>query len=446
MIPSSQVFDQSTMTALLEHDPLVAEYRAFFVLLDWSVVQRWQAQRSPFSGSHGHPLSAYLKAFLIRIKEGLSYTTQLRAFLEKHPLLVIELGFQLVLDASQPYGFDVEATLPTRFWLGEKLRQLDRDLLTELLASTGRALQAEIPGLGETVAFDVKHLYAWVKDNNERTYVPDRYDKTRRLAGDPDCRLGVKRSTNQEQPDGSTEEKKELLWGYGSGVAAATVADYGDVVLAEYTQPFNEGDVTYFRPLYRQTVATLEQYPTHVTADAAFDAWYVYECAVRHCGIGAVPLNAHSATSLPRDADATPRCAKGLRMIPTYQFHHTYGYRAQRFRCPLLCPEPTGATCDHEQFAKGKGCVKDVNWELGGIQRVTLDRAGPLYHAIYTQRTCCERINSQAKELGIEHPKVHNGRSVANLNTLIYLVINVRALQRAKSINAGLLSFQKGIR
>ncbi len=152
MIPSSHLFDQTTMAALLEHDPLVADYRAFFALYDWSVVERWQAQRSAWCGTHGHPLGAYLKAFLLRVQEGLRYTTQLRAFLVKHPLLVIELGFQLVLDASQPYGFDVEATLPTRFWLGEKLRLLDRGLLTELLAGTVRALHDEIPGLGETVA------------------------------------------------------------------------------------------------------------------------------------------------------------------------------------------------------------------------------------------------------------------------------------------------------
>lgn len=445
MIPSSHLFDQSTMAALLAHDPLVAEYRAFFSCFDWSVVEAWQARLSS-RGRPAHPASAYLKAFLIRITEGLRYTKQLRAFLVKHPLLVIELGFDLVLDPTQPYGFDVEQTLPCRYWLGEKLRQLDRGLLTDLLAATVQALQAAIPGLGEIVAFDVKHLYAWVKENNERAYVPDRYDKTQCLKGDPDCKLGVKRSTNQEQPDGSTEEKKELLWGYGSGVAAATTADYGDVVLAEYTQPFNAGDVTYFRPLYQQTVLALGQFPTHVTADAAFDAWYVYEAPARHGGIAAVPLNQHSHTSFGRAADGTPRCEQGFLMQPTYQFDHTYGYRAQRFRCPLLFPEQTGATCQHDQFAKGKGCVKDVNWELGGIQRVTLDRDGPLYHAIYTQRTCCERINSQAKELGIERPKVHNGQSVANLNTLIYLVINVRALQRAKSINAGLLSTPQGVR
>jgi hypothetical protein len=64
-----------------------------------------------------------------------------------------------------------------------------------------------------------------VKENNERVSVKERYDKTRTPAADPDCKLGVKRSTNQEQPDGSTQEKKELIWGYGSGDAAATTAD-----------------------------------------------------------------------------------------------------------------------------------------------------------------------------------------------------------------------------
>ncbi len=438
MIPSSALFDQSTMTHLLEHDPIVADYRALFSLFDWSLVEHWQQQRSS-RGRPSHPEIAYLKAFLVRLNEGLIYTCQLRDFLLKHPLLVLDLGFHLHLDPTAAYGFDVERTLPCRFWLGEKLRQLDQSLLQDLLHATVTALQDEIPGLGETVAFDVKHIYAWVKENNERAYVHERYDKTKQLAGDPDCTLGVKRSSNQEQPDGSTKVKKEYIWGYGSGVAAATTPDYGDVVLAESTQPFNETDVTYFRPLYTQTVLALNGFPTNVTADAAFDAWYVYERAARHGGIGAVPLNQHAHPVYQRTTDGTPICPHGLQMQPTFQFQHTNGYRAQRFRCPLYVPEKTGETCDHEQFVKGCGCVKDVNWEIGGKMRVSLDRTAPLYKAIYTQRTCCERINSQAKELGIERPRVRNGQSVTNLNTLIYLLINARALNRAKSINRGLL-------
>ncbi len=71
--------------------------------------------------------------------------------------------------------------------------------------------------------------------------------------------------------------------------------------------------------------------------------------------------------------------------------------------------------------------------------RAMLDRESPLYKIIYNRRTACERINSQAQALGIERPKVRNIHSVRNLNTLTYLVINVRALQKAKSINKGLL-------
>ncbi len=472
MIPVSDLFDQSTLAALLEHDPLVQDYRAFFALFEWSLVEDWQAHRSS-RGRPSHPESAYLKAFLLRIREGMSSTSQLRRFLLKHPLLVIELGFHLQLDPSIPYGFDAEQTLPCAQWLREKLRTLDQGLLQQLLHATVTALQAEIPGLGETVAFDVKHIYAWVKENNERVYVKDRYDKTQRLAGDPDCRLGVKRSSNQDaslesgqpqepstqaQMQSSTahtrnkllhqdppqkaqpsKEKKEYIWGYGSGVAAATDPVYGDVVLAEYTLPFNEGDVTYYRPLFQRTVVALNQFPTSVTADAAFDYWYVYETVAHRHGIAAIPLNNHGHDEVPRDPDGTPHCWAGLRMHPAYQFQHTNGFRAQRFRCPLLFPTRTGQTCAHAQFAKGKGCVKDPNWEKGGLMRALLDRSGPLYHAVYTQRTACERINSQAQALGIERPKVRNGQSVKNLNTLIYLVINVRALAKAKSINKGLL-------
>ena len=72
--------------------------------------------------------------------------------------------------------------------------------------------------------------------------------------------------------------------------------------------------------------------------------------------------------------------------------------------------------------------------------RVTLDRDGPLYHSIYNQRTSTERINSHSKALGLERPKVRNIHSVRTLNTLTYLVINAQALQRARTINASLLT------
>ena len=68
--------------------------------------------------------------------------------------------------------------------------------------------------------------------------------------------------------------------------------------------------------------------------------------------------------------------------------------------------------------------------------RAELDRQSDAYKALYRQRTAAERINSQATALGIERPRVRNRASVRVLNTLTYLVINARALQRARSLNA----------
>ena len=248
------------MTARLEHDPVVAEYRAFFALFAWSLVDDWQAQHS-VRARPAHQISASLKAFLIRQKEGFASTPELRHFLLIHPLLVIELGFQLVLDPSAPYGFAVEATLPCRYWFTHKLAHVDPHLLQARLAATVQALQAEIPGLGGTVAFDVKHLYAWVRENTPQVYVKGSFNVSYICKGDPDCRLGVKKSskqasddtsdhqpadasktrTHQEQAHGSktksTKKKQVSLFGYGTGVAACTDPVSGDSVLAECTLP-----------------------------------------------------------------------------------------------------------------------------------------------------------------------------------------------------------------
>ena len=471
MLPYSHVFDQRTLALMVDHDAIVQRYRALFALIEWQVLP--DAAPDPSRpGKRPHPESAYIKALFIKINESFEYCSQLRRFLLEHPLLVLALGFRPVLNRNLPYGFDVQRTVPSERWLREKQRTLDHHHLQDLFHASVHALQEEIPGLGEVVAIDVKHQYAWVRENNLRESIKDRFCKERQPRGDPDCRLGVKSSSHQEQPDGSTKERpsrtnshgrvgvksrtkqeqpagstkerKEYLWGYGSGIATATTPDYGDMVFADLTQGFNESDVSYFLRLYLQTVAVLGFFPLHFTADAAYDAWYVYQTCAHREGIMAIPLNLHGHEEVPRDRDGVPLCPIGLRMHPTYHFLHTNGYHAQRYRCPLLFPQRTGETCEHEQFTKDKGCVKDINIEQGGLMRVMLDRSAPLYRAVYRQRTSAERINSQSKAHCIERPKVRQGDSVKRLNTLTYLVINIKALARARAINASLLTPKLG--
>ncbi len=40
-------------------------------------------------------------------------------------------------------------------------------------------------------------------------------------------------------------------------------------------------------------------------------------------------------------------------------------------------PLRTDETYDHEQWKRGKGCIKDINIEAGSIMRVMLDRTSP---------------------------------------------------------------------
>ena len=195
MIPTSVLFDHSTLTLLYEHDPVVQRYRAFFALFDWCLLPERDASRL-WPGPRPHPLCAYVKALLVKLCEQKPYVTQLRRFLVEHPLLVLEVGFRPVLDPSKPYGFDVERTVPCDRRLRHMQQTLDHCLLQDLLHGTVHALQQEIPGLGETIAVDVKHLYAWVQENNPRESMLDRYCKDRQPTGDPNCRVGVKRSTN----------------------------------------------------------------------------------------------------------------------------------------------------------------------------------------------------------------------------------------------------------
>ena len=434
MVSLPPALAQPGLAGVLAHDPVVQRYRALFALLDWAQVPERDAQR-PWPGRWPHPEAAYVKALLVKVCQGLAYVTDLRAFLVEHPPLVLALGFRPVPDAAQPYGFDVERTVPCARWLRHKQQALDPAVLRALLGETVRALQGEIPGLGETVAVDVKHIYAWVAENNPKAYVADRHAAGHQPAGDPDCRLGLKRRSNQADPAQPTPARAEWVWGYGTGVVAATDPAYGDVVLAELTQPFDQQDGSYYHPLHRQASAALGRPPTNVAADAAFDAWHIYQTCAEAGGIAAIPLNArgHPAPRLgPRGYHLCPR---GLEMAPAWSYRDREGFRAQEQRCPLLFPRPTGEHCDHEQFAKGRGCKKSVNIEAGGRQRVALDRRSAAYRAIYRQRTAAERINSQAVALGIERPKVRNLRSVATRNTLTFLVINAPALARARARN-----------
>jgi len=336
-------------------------------------------------------------------------------------------------------------------------------VLQDLLADTVRLIRAELSErgvkTGECISLDTKHILAWVKENNPKAYVENHFDKTQQPAGDPDCKLGCKRRHNRRKAGSepavtSTPTKNpvpaklvsvgEFYWGYGSGIVVTKVPAWGEFVLADLTQTFDKGDTTYFFPLMSVTEQRLGFRPRFGTFDAAFDAWYVYAHFHREDdpdAFAAVPFAEKRASTTTRrqfNPEGLPICAAELpmplKMTFTDRTRSIIEHQRGKYVCPLRFPQPTGQVCPkaHKQWAKG-GCTVDMPTSIGARLRHTLDRESQIYKAIYKQRTAVERINSQAKELGIERPYLRSGSAIANQNTLIYILINLRFLQRIRN-------------
>jgi hypothetical protein len=411
-------------------------------LLDWEKLPATLADRK--QGERLVPLAAYIGAYLVRLEQQIPTFGALRRFLADHPGLIWALGFPQTGFAGRHQSFDPEQSLPSQAHFSRKMGSLPNELLQELIdgqvAWFGQRLGADF---GQTVSLDTKHILAWVKENNPKTFIKEgRFDKTQQPAGDADCKLGCKRRRNQATPtkEGQPVSEKvsigEYYWGYASGVAATKLPGVGEFVLAELTQTFDFGDSTYFLPLMAQVEARLGFRPCYGTADAAFDAWYVYDYFHNpaHNGFAAVPLRQMKQGHRSFAQDGLPLCQAGLAMPLTATFTNRTSlvqHQRGRFACPLLLPEPTGEVCPigHPKWPDG-GCKLVMPTAPGARIRYQLDRESAHYKAVYQQRTAVERIFSQAVALGIERPKLRNQLAIANQNTLIYILINLRAMQR----------------
>ena len=430
--------------------------------LDWghfperNLQRRWRQPAISYA--------AFAAACLVKLNEALESMGDLRRYLVEHPDLISLLGFPVVRSKSHPRHFDPDASLPTTRHLTRMLRQIPNQALQFLLANSvcliRLALREHHIEVGECVSLDTKHILAWVKENNPKAYVEDRFDKTKQPPGDPDCKLGCKRRHNhkarqplgQEPPvtpttnplSGEKIPLGEFYWGYGSGVVVAKAPGWGELVLAELTQTFDQADISYFFPLMEITEQRLGFRPRFGTFDAAFDAWYVYAYFHRDDdpeAFAAVPFSEKGGYKIKGrqfSPEGLPLCSAGLPMPLqlTYTDRTTCLIEHERgkYVCPLRYPQLSADACpvNHENWAK-KGCTVMMPTSIGARLRYTLDRESEPYKAIYKQRTATERINSQAKALGIERPHIRNGQAIANQNTLIYILINLRLLQRIRN-------------
>ena len=456
--PCPLIHPHAPLPAWVADDPVVQKYRALLGDLPWHQFPERPTDR-PWPGPAPEPRAPFAAAYLIKLHEDKRFMSDLRTYLVEHPALVYWLGFARVADSTAPHGFNVRATVPTRRHFSTVLRALPNAALAFLLDATVQSLQATLPpnqqaSFGDVIAGDTQALLAWVAENNPKQYIKEgRLDKTRQPAGDPDCKLGVKKSRNtaphdadgsdhptpttDAQPASRLQVGVDIFWGYASGVVATRLPDGTEVVLAERTRPFNESDPSYFHPLMAQVEARLGRKPRFGTWDAAYDAHYVHDYFHQAGGFAAVPFNpGKKGADRTFAPDGTPQCAAQLPMTIPFTYQHRTGlvpHVREKYRCPLLFPTATGESCPiADAHWDNGGCTTTIAAGAGARLRHQLDRASNAYQELYALRTMVERINSQAEALDMLHPKLRSGRAIANRNTLTYVLINLRALARIR--------------
>lgn len=453
--------EHQQLPSFVQESSVALHYLQWLGRLDWQHFPE-RSERTPddqqWRGPDPQAMAPYVAAFLIKVDRQLPHMADLRQFLVEHPALTWVLGFPLHPSDHYPWGFDVEASLPSHHHFTRLLHNLPNPSLQFLLSSSLRLIEKELPAdlnFGDEISLDTKHILAWVRENNPKEFIKGgRFHKEKQPKGDPDCRVGFKANGNQvkqkadalvpsEHPTPTTDalpgshvQPGDYLWGYASGIVATKIPDWGEFVLAEFTQPFDQSEVSYFFPLMQQVEARLGKRPRFAALDAAFDAFYVYEyfhpVDPTQPGFAAVPLRCPETRRF--DANGLPLCAAGLPMPlkSTYMDRsHLIPHQCGRYACPLRFPTKTADACPvhHDAWANA-GCLTTMATSIGARIRYQLDREGKEFQRIYKQRTATERVNSQAVELGIERPKLRNQRSIANQNTLIYMIINLRALDR----------------
>jgi hypothetical protein len=424
----------------------------------WNQFSERNLQR--FWGQIAIPYTAFSAACLIKLEENLVSMGDLRRYLVEHPAFIWLLGFPLVPSSKYPCGFDPSASLPTQRHLTQMLRDIPNPSLQFLLEQSMALLLAEFAALGrqvgECISLDTKHIIAWVKENNPKAYVPERFNKNKQPVGDPDCKLGCKRKHNRQVTEPQITPDKlavpartisigEYYWGYGSGVVVVKVPEWGEFVLAEKTQTFDKPDVSYFFPLMQQTEQRLGFRPRFGSFDAAFDAFYVYEYFHRpddSQAFAAVPFSEKGGYKHRKfSPEGLPICTAGLPMPLLFTYTDRTVTIVEHERGKYVCPffskgvkyKFIKQNCPiHHKNARKGGCTATMPTSIGARLRYSLDRQSQLYKEVYNQRSATERINSQAVNLGIERPHFRNGNAITNLNTLIYTLINLRLLQQVR--------------
>jgi len=369
-------------------------------------------------GRRPFPRDALLKAFIYKALRRITTLTDLTFELQSNPSVCQAVGLN-------PYRMP-----PSIERYSEFLHVTPHPILQDIRNQLGQSLVDEKVIAGKYLLMDSCPLVAKARENNLKTSVSHRFDKTRSLKADPDTRLGI--LVYFPQPF-----KKEVhyFWGYRNHIVADAEEERP---LWEVTHPAHISEVSQAIPMLQKTKDTFSVMIETVGGDAIYDTEKILRFIIEDLKAQAViPRN-------PRNTQTTPYTVRGNDVyceanLAMYRKGNMTiqktGVTYLQYSCPiyfgrdrqrhLLCP------ASHPKFSNQKGC--NVLLRLKPSIRQGIDYGSTTFKELYTKRTSVERVFSRLLSIAMQDPPVKGIHAIRNYCTIAHITVLLVALAAKRS-------------
>jgi hypothetical protein len=394
---------------LFEHLPPLAEKRSY-------------TGRPPFA------INAILKALIYKALSQLLSLSELAFGLRNNPSL------------SQTLGFNPYRSAPSVERFSRFLRHTDNQMLQAVRRQLIDALIREDIIQGNRLALDSCPIPVQVKQNNLKTSVKYRFDKTVRLPIDPEARLGI--MVHFPKP---FKKKIVYFWGYRNHVISDTTTE---LPLWEITCPADIGETKVAIDLLKAIKDELKLSPEIVAGDAGYDAEKVLKSVVDD--LQAIPI-------IPRNPRRSKSDSYTLKRGKIYCAADLSMYRKGKMRpkktgilyCQYCCPLHYGKkqsqylVCPalHESFFKGRGC--NVLIRLEPSVREQIPYGTKYFKEAYNERTAVERTFARLLAIAMQKPSVFGLQAISNHVTIAHISVLLVALAAHRSGHKDKIRFIK---
>jgi len=368
----------------------------------------------PKTGRRPISRNSLLKALIYKSLRRFPFLADLTFELNNNPSVSKALGFNPLAPAPSIERFSSFLHDTKNYELNALHQQLVQELIKAGVIS------------GKSIAIDSCPIVVSLKENNLKTSMTNRFDKTKKPAGDPDARLGVL----IHYP---TPFKKEVryFWGYRNHVINDTATE---LPIWETTKPANVSEISIAKALIREANSSFNLNIEVVTGDANFDSEDFLKFIIKELkALAVIPHNPRNEQFKGcQIKDDKVVCEAGLVMYRKGKMRpKNTGILYCQYTCPIfydkqirhqyiMCP------LFHPKFINGKGCNSLIRLEPS--IRSEIDYGTKKFKELYNKRTSVERIFSRLLAIAMQNPTVRGYNANRNHVTIAHIAVLLVAL------------------